>query len=306
MKKFSNKILIIILLALAVIFIATKLFRDPTRQSNLNVDVLVFDTTRIDRIEVQRDTHAVIELRRQGDEWLVSHREVTSRAERAIIRNVLRSLSSLTPDRIVTRNADKWANYHVDDSLSIAVKTFSGNALLKDIFIGKQSGGKTYIRLGNQDEVYTVETYLRSTFDKDFSGWRDPSVLRIQRDQVQRITFHYPADSGFVIEKKDGTWMINANKADSAAVEKYLSALRSKDHREFIDDFQPKTDPDVTITFSGQNGDQVLKAWNTAFYEWVYNSSHQPEVYFADKKMNLARDILKGRQTFEPKEADSR
>jgi hypothetical protein len=44
MKKFSNKILIGALLILAVVFAATKIFRSPGRDSNLDEDIFKVDT----------------------------------------------------------------------------------------------------------------------------------------------------------------------------------------------------------------------------------------------------------------------
>lgn len=298
MKKINNKILFVILVILAALFVATRVLRNTAREGNLDKNVLAFDTTGIDRITLLRDTGTTITLSRTRDAWTVSHDKTTSNAEKARVRELLGALSNLTPERFVTRSEDKWDTYEVAPENAIGVEIFRDKKRLTGLMIGKEAAGKTYVRNSDEREVYTVNGYLRSTTGKDFDAWRDASFLRIERDGIYRITFSYPADSSFTIEKKNNAWMVDDAKADSTAVSQYLNRLRSKDHRHFADGFLPDRKPDVVLTFTGGENDTVVEAWNTAFYEWVYRSSRQPDVFFLDSKMDLTRDILQGRSTF--------
>lgn len=301
MKKLSNRLLIVILVMLTALFAATRMFRNTAREGNFDKKVLALDTTGIDRITLVRGNETPISLARTNGAWTVSDDNVTSNAEKARVTDLLAALANLTPERFVTRSAEKWENYEVASGNALEVKIFKGEKPLTGLMIGKETAGKTYVRSSDSPEVYAVNGRLRTTAGKDLDAWRDASFLRIERDGIFRITFSYPADSSFVIEKKNNAWMVDDRKADSTAIKQYLNRLRTKDHRQFADTFQPDRKPDVVVTFTGEKNDVVIEAWNTAYYEWVYRSSRHPGVFFLDSKMDLTRDILKGRSAFEEK-----
>ena len=297
MKKFSNKILVVVFLVLIGIFVGSKVLLAPARESNLDSDALAIDTASISSILFyNHEDSGDLMLEKGSDSWTVSRDGKRYRAREASVNSFVSALAEIEPQRVASRKKEKWEDYQVGDTSAIRVTiqdVDSDDATT--LFIGKETAGNTFVRTDAGNEVYVVEGYWRQKVDKDFNEWRDPALLRLKKELITKIRFEYPADSGFVVEKNP-TWMIGGTKADSTAVENYLGQLRSKDHREYADTFAPDRTPDVTVTFTGDKEETVVKGWNTAFYEWVINSSHQPDVYFMDKTMSLPRSLFIGKE----------
>lgn len=298
MKQLNNKILVITLLLLVAAFVLTRLFRAPGRERNLDADLLKIDTAGITEVRVYpaSERRREVKLTRDGRQWKAVQDTVTARAQVNAVNSLLGTLASLKPERIVSRKKEKWDTYHTGDTTGSRVTVFRGNDELASLVVGKENGGLTYLRPEGEDEVYAVAGYLRTIFDKRFHHWRDPSLLRVNRDLITKISFNYPADSGFVAEKKDKGWMIGNEKADSAAIDNYLNTLRSKDLSAFADDFSAAAAPDATITIEGESGSlATIKAWQKSFYEWVLASDLQPGVYFSDAGPVAIKELFVGK-----------
>ena len=298
MKRFSNKILFIALLVLAGAFVLTRVFRSPARESNFNTDVLKIDTSRVDKIILHpaADERKELKLSKDSNAWKVSRDKVTALANTDLIKTLLAKLGSLEPERIVTRKKDKWNEYEVSDTTGTDVAVFSGNEEIAKIKVGKENTGITFMRRTEEDEVYAVSGAVASSFNLKFNDWRDPSVLRITKDGITRITFNYPADSGFVLTRNEKTWMIDNIQTDSAKTENYLNKLKLKEVTRFADDFTANREPDVIMTIHTP-APFVIKGWKASFAHWILTSDLQPGVYFSDDGNLVANDIFPGKKS---------
>lgn len=298
MRKLNNKILIIVLIVLIAAFVLTKLFRSPALEANLDADVLKLDTAVITEIKVYplSDQRKEIKLTRNGNTWKTSQEKITSGIDSHTLSTLLRSLASLKPSRIVTHKQDKWNEYSVGDTTGIQVKILHENDELATLWIGRENNGQTYVRRGNNVEVYSVNDGLQGTFNKKFNDWRDKSFLHVDKDSVTRIVFQYPADSGFVVSRNVKGWMIGSEPADSIKVERFLSGLRAKNLTTFVDDFAPATEPQVKISLENDERPiAVVKGWGGPADQWILASDVQAGVYFSDKKVD---DLFAGKKKF--------
>ncbi|MBT1698090.1 DUF4340 domain-containing protein [Fulvivirgaceae bacterium PWU4] len=299
MKWLNNKVLIATLLVLVAVFVLTKLFRSPARERNLDEDLLRIDTTGITEVRLYpvSDKRKEIKLVKDGKSWKAVQQQVSGAADINAVTNLLRTLASLRPERMVSRKKEKWDTYKTGDTTGTNVTIFRGGNEERSLVIGKESGGHTYLRRNGEDEVYATNGYLSEVFNKPFSNWRDGSFLRLNTGQVTKISFHYPADSGFVAEKKNKVWMIGNERADSVVIGDYLGKLRSRDLSTFADDFSASTDPDVTVTIEGNAMTlATIKGWRRSFYQWVLASSLQPDVYFLDEGPLVAKELFAGKE----------
>lgn len=299
MKGLNNKILIIALLLLVAAFVFTRLFRSPGLESNLDDDLFRIDTARITTLKLypEAEQRAEIKLERLGKDWSVSHDNKTVKAETFKIKDLLRTISQLKLERIISRKKEKWDDYEVGDTTAIQMVALNGADQLINFYVGKQQGVSTYARLEDEDEVYQVAGLLRSVVNKKFNDWRDKSFLRINPDSIIKITFTYPADSGFVAEKKDKVWLIDNVKADSSAMHGYLNRLRTKDLETFADDFKPSGDPDFTINIQREGGPAAtIKGWRQSFYKWILSSSLQPDIFFSDEGPVEVKNLFPGKE----------
>lgn len=299
MKRFNNKILIIILAVLVAAFVLTRLFRSPARETNLDVSTLSIDTASIDQVKILPaiDNRKEIRLMKEGNAWKVTREQVTAAADKNRIRTLLGKLASMKPERIVTRKKEKWNDYQVSDTTGTAVIALAKNAEVARFTIGKDQMNVTFVRKDDDEEVYAVAGANASSFNQKFDDWRDQTFLRIDIDKISKITFTYPADSSFVLSKKEKSWTVNNMPADSVKTESYLNKLRLKEIENFADNFSASSPPEVTLVIEAEKP-ITIKGWRSSTPHWVLTSDLQPGVYFSDEKNLVTKDIFWGSKQF--------
>lgn len=311
MKRINNKVLVIALLALIALFVVARVFRSPGLESNLRKDLVSLDTARVTEIRILPSTahDQVIKLIKAGDTWTVEKEGKKHEADGSSVKDLLGQISSIDAERMVSRKKEKWETFNVGEK-STNVSVYYGTDLETNIHIGKsgfnQGGGGmyggsayTYVRLSDEDEVYVVNGFYEGTFNRAFNDWRNKALLRLSREEINKISFQYP-DSGFVVEKKDTAWYANGQVIEKSKMENYLGHLTFKNVNAFDDGFVAPANPDAVIKVEGAAGALVsLDAWRKE-NGWVLRSSQQPEVFFLDPAATVKRELLVGQEYFLP------
>jgi hypothetical protein len=164
---------------------------------------------------------------------------------------------------------------------------------------GNYGTGRTYIRLKEGTDVYIVKGFLAMSFNQAFKNWRDQTLLKTERNNINLLTFDYPADSGFVAMKSDSLWIIEGVTADSASMASYLNSISRKSNSSFVDGFSPLINPDWQLTINGTNmAPVIIKAYRKGENEFILNSSLNPESYFTSQKSGLFGTIFKPKSQF--------
>ena len=316
MKSINNKNLVIILAALIAVFVLARVFRSPKLESNLAESLVSTDTATVDRLIVHpRSANGeAFEFTRKGKDWRVRHAEggKEASADASAVQAALGYLVKMVPQKVVTRKAEKYGQFDVGDTTT-RVQVFQGKELLAELRIGRTDfampsggmqnpfggggmpGGSTFVRVGEDAQVYAVEGFLESAFNRSFDEWRDKALLRLRAGDVTRVRFDYP-DSAFVLEKQGKNWQVDGAEADSAAVRNFLSSMEYRNGNGFVDDFQPST-PTYSISFEGEKGALVvMKAWKRET-DVVVGSSANPGVMMKvndrDALFGIKREFLK-------------
>lgn len=306
MKKTSHWKLIALFGALVVVFAAVRIFRSPMLEGNLPLRLTDIDSAKVTEfviIPAKAMNEEIRVVRSEG--WKLKRGSEILRAEQGIASNTMRMLMGLRPDRVVSKKKGKWNEFQVGDSTGTHVKLMAGNKVMTNLWIGRsgftqspgqQYGGKsfTFVRLDGDDEVFAVEGFLDAQFNRRFDDWRDKSFLRLQRDSVDKVSFRYPADSSFVLEKRMGTWMIGNQPADGAAVTAFLGGLEYKNMGSFALQ-APAGNADIVVTL-GNGNKQVglIEAWY-GMGNWIVRSAHQPDIFFSTEA-GAMKDITWGKK----------
>ena len=310
--KFNNRTLLIVFLGLAGILVLTRVFTAKKAERTLDTDLVEIDTGRISTIYIypQVEQGAELVFSRNGIAWIVSKDELSAPADKYSIGHALDELLNLKADRLVARSEEKWPEFHVNDSLGTRVLVKEGKKTTLDMIIGRfnyqpppggfsgygqQYGtGITYVRNSDEDEVYAVEGFLAMSINQGFNNWRDQTICRLTKDQITKVIFEYPADSGFVAQKLDVNWTINGILADSTSMAQYLNGISRKSHGDFADGFSPLSNPLYQVTFEGMNMDPLLiRVYSQAGDELILHSTINPESYFRITRDGLFKDIFK-------------
>jgi len=231
---------------LAVIFagtlalaLATSWSWSTTSSAAFQQELLGVDTSAVQAIEIERSDRSPVRLERSGGGWSVAPPDtsVTYPANAQSVNQLLGTLPSLQVGAVATRQPDKHPQYGVDSTGTTITMLGDGDQELGQLIVGRtrirrpESGGQrrnpmqrrrrgtpiTYVRTPDHPDVYSIEQSLRSLTSRSVEGWRDKTVWALDRSQIQRIDFRYPADSSFTMER--------ATRSDtSAAPDAWVSA----------------------------------------------------------------------------------
>ncbi len=310
-KKFNNRILLIVLVLFVAVFLVARFLKTGKTEKSFKTELFALDTAEVSAILIYPKAENLKEIRfsRDGNNWTVTKGEVTSDAGENSVKSLLAQLVQVKPKRLAARSKDKWEEFQLTDSLATRIKVIEkGGKESVDLIIGKftyqQSDnpyggrgnvtGTTYVRLGNEEEVYAVDGFLSMSINREFNSWRDQRVMNTRKEDVTKLIFTYPADSGFIVLKKDTLWMMNNYAVDSLAMDQYLSSLSYMDHSEFKDDFKPLQNPDFQLTIEGNNFSPVsIQAFMLTGDQYVINSSLNPKSYFSSDFEGLFSKIFK-------------
>lgn len=299
-RNVKNIRLIAVLVILIIAYAGLRLFKNTNRSKSFREELVVIDTTKVDRIIITKSGES-FEVSRADDQWkvtLAGNKKVD--ATSSSVNNALGSLLQIKPDRIATRDPGKWVDYQVD-SAGTRVQVFENNENVLDLILGRfgvhgQQQFHTFVRLHEDDEVYAANNFMGISFPSEPKGFRNSRYLQITSDSITHITFNYPADSAFILNKTDDKWYMGNVQADSTSVASYLSGLRYMNGSDFVDDVEPATliNPTLSVQINASNlmEEVKLEAYSHPMYGYILHSSNNPKAYFTDD--NLFSKIFKG------------
>jgi hypothetical protein len=316
MKKINNKVLLIGLSVLVGIFVVSRIFRSPKLEGNIRKELVSLDTADIDEIRITTmaaDKPRLIKLIRQEKGWQAVQEDKTYPADASAVASLLPTIADLNAIRMISRKKDKCETYNVGEK-GANVSVYKNGSLEAEFRVGKtgfnqSQGGQqqfgrqgieafTYVRMADEEEVYIVNGFLEATFNRSINDWRDKSFLRFDPASVTRVSFRYPADSSFVIEKKDSVWRIANRKADNGKVEAYLREFSSRSETSFADGFDTSAQPTYTVQFGDAGGTvATVDAWRQD-EAWYLRSSRQPEVVFLNNDARTMNRFFAGSGNF--------
>ena len=307
LKNISSIKLIGILGALVLVYFGIKYFSGESRSKSFKSELVEIDTAKVTKLLINAKGET-LELIKENDAWKVSiGNGQYAAAENGSVKSTLSSLLTIKPSRIAAKNQDKWKEYQVD-SAGTRVQVFEGSKSTLDLVIGRfgfnqqamqqqqqmMMGGRggqqffSYVRLEGENEVYVADNFMGMSINSDPSGYRNKRILSLTTDDISKMQFNYPADSGFVLSKVDSAWSIFGNPPDSAATASYLSDIRYLNNSNYVDDVPASAlvSPALSMNIS-QTGkaDIIVKAFQHPVHKWIVNSSDNPLSYFADEEL---------------------
>ncbi|NJN28331.1 MAG: DUF4340 domain-containing protein [Cyclobacteriaceae bacterium] len=305
LKNISNIKLIGILVALVLVYFGFEFFGGKSRSKSFRTQLVDIDTAKVSKVLISANGQS-LELIRENNTWKVAIGQGKyAEAQRGSVNSTINTLLSVKPSRIAAKDQSKWKEYQVD-SAGTRVQVFEGGNNTLDLIVGRfgfdqqamqqqqMMGGRgqqqfySYVRLHDEDEVYVADNFMGMSLHTDASSYRNRMLIAANKDSISAIQFHYPADSGFVLSKENGQWLVAGEKADSAGVAQYLNSLRMLSHSNFVDDVPAAAlvSPamELRLQHSGK-ADVEIKAFQHPTYRWIIHSSANPSAYFSGQEL---------------------
>ena len=202
------------------------------KQEKVFADV---QSDKIDQVTVKPAEGEKTTLGKQGAGWQMTQ-PVAVAADEAEISGITSNLASLEVQRVVDEQATDFKQYGLDPP-RIEVSFKSGG---KDhtLMLGQKTptGSDMYARVPDKPRVFLVSSYLESTFNKSTFDLRDKTILKIDRDKIDRVDV-INADRTVTFAKKGAEWRITAPfdaRADFSAIESILGRLNASPMKSIV------------------------------------------------------------------------
>ena len=290
-RKINFKILttIFVVLLIVVVFIEIIDSRKGNRtfKSDL-VEVVADEVTSIELYPKVTDGN-LIKLFKENEEWKVESEGSKYNADQSSANRMIAELNTMKPKSVAASNKDRWEQFEVTDSLGTRVKLFKGTDLLANVIIGKFSFSQprnmtSYVRLNGEKEVYGVDGMLGMSFNRNLDAFRDQTVINSNKTDWKRLSFIYPADSSFVLERMGDQWMTDGIKADSASVVQYFNKISNLTESNFAKN-KPAIPSTHRLIIEGNNMMQKIEIAGYLLDEgnFILETNQNPGTYFNSK-----------------------
>ncbi len=310
-RKSSLKTLSIVFSALLVLVVITHIVDNSTGTNTLKSAVFDVNTDEISSVMIYPKMLKgdKIELKKEGDDWKVIQAGKTYNGDAAAIQRLISQVNQLKPLRLAARKTDQWEKYELTDSLCSKVQLMKGNDELASLYIGKFSYRQpkqnpammqqqnpyyqqprgtmtTYVRSGDDDEVYAVEGFLGSMINRDANAFRNKQLVKVNKTNLNKVTFNYPADSSFTMVLNEDKWMSDGITLDSASVAQYLNKIQNLKASGFADNAEKNYTHSIQIQDNQMNITEV-KAYVNGEDAIMVSNQNDGTVFKEKKDLNF-------------------
>ena len=265
----------------------------------------VFDVEadKISSLRLKSSAGEASSLVKEKDAWIL-RTPLSTRADQSEVSGITTNLASLEVGAVVDQNPKDVQQYGLaQPRIEVAFKT-GANDKERRLLIGEKTamGGDLYAKRDNEPRVFLISGYLETTFDRKPFDLRDKSVLKFERDKVDRIEI--VRDAGRVEAVKSGLdWVLTSPvkaRADYSAVESLITRLQSAQMKSVAADSASPADlekwqlakPSVTATVAAGSSRASLAFGNATPEGDVYaRDMSQPMVVTVGK--DLLDDVSK-------------
>jgi hypothetical protein len=327
-KKGNIKILLVILVLLAAVFALIKIQESKQGERTFRSHIVDADTSNVTAIVIkQPKKNKKLELYQSNGQWKVKQGTEEYAAYPSTLNRLLSTLDGLKTESVAAMSKDSWNDYEVTDSVATKVIVKTNNNETQEFLIGKfnfkqpknqqpmhylrgsnRGTMQTYIRLAGENEVYIVEGYLKMIFRTNVDNYRDKTIIRSNKDAWTRLSYKYPGDSSFVLEKVNKKWMINGSTlADSNKVISYLNRIDHTVSNNFINVQQPKNYP-IKLEIEGEDmtkSIEIKAVKADTINNYFIRSTMNPNALFADKQNTIFKKVFIGKNKLLPDKTKS-
>jgi len=137
----------------------------------------------------------------------------------------------------------------------------------------------------------------------DFNDWRDKKIMPGEYPDWDKLTFTYPADSGFVVMKdSSGKWLLdNKSLPDSTSVINTIKNLSNQNYGTFVNKFDTNGKQALFILKVEGRGfnPAIIKAYAAdTTNKYAITSTLDPGSFFSGKAGDMFRNIFPAKISF--------
>jgi hypothetical protein len=228
MKGLRSFLVLLVIAAALGAFLYYDSKREPSNPSKQEKVFAGLEADKIEQVTVTSASGEKTTVQKQGSAWQVTA-PVTAAADEAELSGITSNLASLDIQRVVDEQTTDFKEYGLEPAkVSVA---FKSGGKEQTLLLGKKTptGGDIYARLPGSPRVFLVSSFLETTFNKGTFDLRDKTVLKIDREKVDRIEVQ-TADRTLTFVKQGADWRVTSPieaRADFGAVEGIVGRLNT-------------------------------------------------------------------------------
>jgi len=218
--------LLVVLLALGgyLYFVESK--RTPGDDAEKKDKVFAVEAEKIDEVTIKSQAGDTTTLRRSGTEWAIVQ-PAAAAADPAEVSGLTSNLASVQIQRVLDENPVDLTQYGL--AAPRVEVSFKSGGQEHRLLLGDKtpSGTDLYAKLADQKKVFTVSSFLDSTFNRGAFDLRDKAVLKLDREKLDSLEIVTPLRT-MRFGKLGAEWQMTepaAGRADSSAIDGLAARL---------------------------------------------------------------------------------
>ena len=231
MRSLRSTLVLVVVLAALVGYIYYLNGRDTTGTDAKEKAFATVKEEEVEAIRIKSADGQTTRLQKKDGAWTIVEPEAAS-ADQGELSSITSSLAALEVQRVVEDKASDLKQYGLEPARIEIEFSVRGAKEPQRIELGEKTptGGDLYARVPGQPRVFLVSSFLDATFNKNTFALRDKSVIKIEREKVDRVEIQKEGKPAVTLAKTGMEWRIVAPmmaRADLAAVEGALERLSS-------------------------------------------------------------------------------
>ncbi|MFW6276004.1 MAG: DUF4340 domain-containing protein [bacterium] len=329
-RKNKTRILLIVLIVLAVVFAVVQYSKQKQGERTFKEYVTELDTSKISGIVIipgiENEVQDRLKLYKEQGNWKVKQGEDEYNALDGRIKQMINALQELKTESIAGLDKSSWTEFEVTDSSGTRVQILYDGKVTQEIIVGKskyiqnqaqqvrqpmqynQPGGNmmSYVRLADDEKVYMVEGFLKTSFDPNINSYRDKTIIDSEPAQWSSLQFNYPGDSSFTLVKKNKHWLIDGREpVDSNMVSEYFNKINRISGSEFAGGPLGQASHTLTIKGNMPSPVQISAAPADTVHQYIVHSSMNKDAYFSGKKGRIFSRLFVSKSYFKPDNSEA-
>ncbi len=205
------------------------------------------DAKQIEDIRLVKAGSDPIELAKLADSWTIT-KPAAMPADQDAVNMLTGSLATLNADRLIDENPSNLNDFGLTTPSEEIDVTMKGGKTTK-VLLGTDTPAATgvYVKIESDPKVYTLPTYIKSSFDKTVNDLRDKRLLTFNQDKLTAVAITSKGQTFEFGKNAQGDWQITKPKpmrADTLQVDDLIRKL--KDAK--MDLTGPAADPKIAAT----------------------------------------------------------
>ena len=231
------RLLILLVIAIPLGWYAYRDSKKPADDTPKRDKVFTVEADKIDEIDLKSESGDRTTLKRKGTDWEIVQ-PVSAPSDQAAVSSITSSLASLEIQRVVDENPSDLKEFGLaSPRIEVAYKS-AGQERHLQIGDKTPTGSDVYAKLSDNKRVFLIPAYLDSTFNHGTFDLRDKTVLKVDREKLDKLEVVTDKRTER-FEKKEGDWEIAepaAGKAEFSAVDNLVSRIGSLQMKSIVND----------------------------------------------------------------------